>query len=210
VIDARLAASRVPGELSPMSALASYATFIAGVRTALLLLGAFAALICTVDWAVRTRRINPFSRVARFYRGRVDPLMAPVERVVVRTGGVPSSAPWWALVAIVACGLLLLSLLQFAGSILTQVTFAIQDPRSIPMLLVSWAFSILRLALIVRVLSSWLPVSPRSGWIRWSYVLTEWFIAPLQRIIPRISMIDITPIVAWFLLSIIQGLLGIP
>jgi len=64
-----------------MSALASYATFIAGVRTALLLIGAFVAIICTVDWAVRTRRINPFSRVARFFRGRVDPLMAPVERV---------------------------------------------------------------------------------------------------------------------------------
>jgi YggT family protein len=193
-----------------MSALASYATFIAGVRTALLLIGAFVAIICTVDWAVRTRRINPFSRVARFFRGRVDPLMAPVERVVVRSGGVPSAAPWWALVAVVACGILVLSLLQFAGAILSQIMFAIQDPGSIPLLLVSWSFSVLRLALIVRVFSSWLPVSPYSRWIRWSYVLTEWFIRPMQRIIPRIGMIDITPIVAWFLLSLIQGALGIP
>lgn len=193
-----------------MSALASYAAFIAGVRTALLLVGAGVALICTVDWAVRTRRINPFSRVARIFRGRVEPLMAPVERVVVRTGGVPSSAPWWALVAVVACGILLLSLLQFGGSILSQVAFAIQDPGSIPMLLVSWAFTVLRVALIVRVLSSWLPISPYSRWIRWSFVLTEWFIRPMQRIIPRIGMIDITPIVAWFLLSLIQGALGIP
>jgi YggT family protein len=193
-----------------MSALASYATFISGVRTALLLIGAVVAIICTVDWAVRTRRINPFSRVARFFRGSVDPLMLPVERVIVRTGGVPSSAPWWALVAIVACGILLLSLLQFAGALLSQVTFAIQDPGSIPLLLVSWAFTVLRVALIVRVLSSWLPMSPYSRWIRWSYVLTNWFITPMQRIIPRIGMIDITPIVAWFLLSLIQGALGIP
>jgi YggT family protein len=136
--------------------------------------------------------------------------MAPVERVVVRSGGVPSAAPWWALVAVVACGILVLSLLQFAGAILSQIMFAIQDPGSIPLLLVSWSFSVLRLALIVRVFSSWLPVSPYSRWIRWSYVLTEWFIRPMQRIIPRIGMIDITPIVAWFLLSLIQGALGIP
>jgi YggT family protein len=193
-----------------MSALASYAAFTAGVRTALLVVGAIVALICAFDWAVRTRRINPFSRVARFFRGRIDPLMQPIERVVLRTGGSPSSAPWWALVALVVGGILLLSLLQFVGAVLMQATFAMQDPRSIPKLLLSWAFGILRLAIIVRVLSTWLPISPYSRWIRWSYVLTEWFIAPMQRIIPRIGMIDITPIVAWFLLSLIQSGLGIP
>lgn len=193
-----------------MSALASYAVFIAGVRTALLVVGAVVALICTFDWAVRTRRINPFSRAARFFRGRIDPLMQPIERVVLRTGGSPSSAPWWALVALVVGGILLLSLLQFVGAVLTQAMFAMQDPGSIPKLLLSWAFGILRLAIIVRVLSTWLPISPYSRWIRWSYVLTEWFIAPMQRIIPRIGMIDITPIVAWFLLSLIQSALGIP
>jgi len=66
------------------------------------------------------------------------------------------------------------------------------------------------LALLVRVISSWLPISPYSRWIRWSYVLTEWMIAPLRRIIPLIGAIDITPIVAWFLLNIVQSALGIP
>jgi len=62
----------------------------------------------------------------------------------------------------------------------------------------------------VRVISTWLPVSPHSRWIRWSYVLTNWMITPLQRVIPRIGMIDITPIVAWILLNVIQGVFGIP
>jgi uncharacterized protein YggT (Ycf19 family) len=35
-------------------------------------------------------------------------------------------------------------------------------------------------------------------------------IVPLRRLIPSIGMIDITPIVAWFGLSLIQRLLGIP
>ncbi|MDB4876905.1 MAG: hypothetical protein JWM41_3351 [Gemmatimonadetes bacterium] len=193
-----------------MSVLASYESFIPVARSALLFIGALVAVICAFDWAVRTRRINPFNRAARFFRGRVDPLMHPIERVLVRTGGNPATAPWWALAAYAICGILLISLLQFIGSILSQIMFASQNPGSIPLLLLSWVFAVLRLALLVRVLSSWFPISPFSKWIRWSYVLTNWMITPLSRIIPRIGMIDITPIVAWFLLNIIQRLLGIP
>lgn len=195
-----------------MNLVASYGEFVGSVRSALLFIGVIVAVICAFDWAVRARKINPFNKAARFFRGRVDPLMAPVERVILRAGGSPASAPWWALVAYAVAAILLISLLQFIGSIILQVTFAAQDPtpRSFIMLLVSWAFSVLRLALLVRVLSTWFPVSPNSKWIRWSYVLTDWFIIPLGRIIPRIGMIDITPIVAWILLNLIQGALGIP
>lgn len=193
-----------------MNVLSSYAVFVAGVRVALLYAAIAVAVVCAVDWAVRTRRISPFSRTARFFRTRVDPLMEPVERVILRAGGTPSSAAWWTLVGLILFGILLITLLQFVGGILAQVVFGINEPRSIPLLLVSWAFSVLRLALLVRVISSWLPISPYSKWIRWSYVLTEWMIAPLRRIIPLIGMIDITPIVAWFLLNLIQGALGIP
>ena len=193
-----------------MNVLSSYAVFVAGVRIALLYAAIALAVVCAVDWAVRTRRISPFSRTARFFRTRVDPLMEPVERVILRAGGTPSSAAWWTLVGLILFGILLITLLQFVGGILAQVVFGINEPRSIPLLLVSWAFSVLRLALLVRVISSWLPISPYSRWIRWSYVLTEWMIAPLRRIIPLIGMIDITPIVAWFLLNLIQSALGIP
>ena len=193
-----------------MNVLSSYAVFVAGVRVALLYAAIAVAVVCAVDWAVRTRRISPFSRTARFFRTRVDPLMEPVERVILRAGGTPSSAAWWTLVGLILFGILLITLLQFVGGILAQVVFGINEPRSIPLLLVSWAFSVLRLALLVHVISSWLPISPYSKWIRWSYVLTEWMIAPLRRIIPLIGMIDITPIVAWFLLNLIQGALGIP
>lgn len=193
-----------------MNVLSSYALFVAGVRVALLYAAVVLAAVCALDWAVRTRRISPFSRVARFFRARVDPLMLPVERVILRAGGTPSSAAWWTLVALVLFGVLLITLLQFVGGILAQVVFGINEPGSIPLLLVSWAFSLLRLALLVRVISSWLPISPHSRWIRWSYLLTEWMLAPLRRIIPLVGMIDITPIVAWFALSLIQSALGIP
>src|SRR5262249_52088398 len=108
----RLDALRQPNHLSRMSMLVGYAAFVGVVRTVLLYLALVVAAVCAFDWPVRPRRINPFNRVARFFRGRIEPLMAPVERVIVRAGGLPSSAPWWALAAVVVGGILLISLLQ--------------------------------------------------------------------------------------------------
>jgi YggT family protein len=188
-----------------MSTLASYLAFVQVVRTGLLYGGVAIAVICAIDWAVRTRRINPFSKVARFFRGSIDPLLAPVERVIVRAGGVPSSAAPWSVVAYAVFGILLISLLNFIGGIIYQVIAMASLPANeawkIP---VGWAFEILRLALLVRVLSSWLPISPFSKWIRWSYVMTDWMIRPLQRLVPRIGMFDISPIVAWLLLTLAE------
>src|ERR1700756_4611572 len=98
-----------------MSMVGSYAQIVSVVRLALLYGGVFMALISAIDWAVRTRRISPFSGVARFFRGNVDPMLAPIERMVVRAGGLPSSAAWWGLVAYVILGILLLSTLQLVG-----------------------------------------------------------------------------------------------
>jgi len=62
-------------------------------------------------------------------------------------------------------------------------------------------------ALLVRVLSSWIRVSPHSRWLRWAFVLTEPILSPLRRIVPTIGMIDITPIVAYFVLRLLQWLI---
>jgi len=187
-----------------MSALAAFAAIIPIVRLTLLYGGIVIAVICAIDWAVRTRRINPFSKVARFFRGSIDPMMAPIERVIVRAGGVPSAAAWWTLVAYVVFGILLISLLGFIYGILYQIVAMAYQPSEAWRVLLSWAFDIMRLALLVRVLSSWLPISPYSKWIRWSYVLTEWMLAPLRRVIPMVGMFDISPIVAWIFLSLVE------
>jgi uncharacterized protein YggT (Ycf19 family) len=52
-------------------------------------------------------------------------------------------------------------------------------------------------------------VSPYSRWVRWSYVSTEWILAPLRRLIPSFGQLDITPIAAYFLLTIAGSVLGL-
>jgi YggT family protein len=177
-----------------------------GLRFVLFAVAVAAAVVAAIDWAVRTRRINPFGGVARFFRRTVDPLMVPIERRVVRAGGRPSSAPLWALGVVVVGGLLLIAFLDFLTRQLAVGYAAFTaGPRGVLMLLVGWTFALLRIALIVRVISTWVGVSPYSKWVRWTYGLTEWMLAPLRRVIPLLGGIDVTPIVAYLLLGLLEG-----
>jgi YggT family protein len=181
---------------------------LAVLRTALLSVAVVFGVVCILDWAVRTRKISPFNAVARFCRSTIDPFIAPVERKVVRAGGTPASAPLWALTAVVIGGILLLSLIDFVRLQIYNMLAAMNGGSAgLFHVLVSWTFGILRIALLVRVVSSWLPVSPHSPWIAWSYRLSEPILAPLRRIVPNLGMLDITPILAYFLLGLIQSLL---
>ena len=189
--------NEVFGALRAFSGALRYALFVAAVLL---------AVIAVVDWAVRTRRLNPFGATARFFRRTIDPLMVPVERRVVRAGGRPSNAPFWALVVVVVGGLLLIALFDLLARQLAFATAAFSSgASSVLALLIGWTFAVLRIALIVRVVSSWIRVSPYSPWIRWSYGLTEWMLAPLRRVIPLLGGIDITPIVAYLLLGLLEG-----
>jgi YggT family protein len=178
------------------------------LKTVLWWIAVVFAAICALDWAVRTRKISPFNAIARFCRSSIDPLIAPIERKVVRAGGTPASAPLWALAAVVVGGILLLTLLDMIRTQIVLSMIAAQSGSAgIFHLLVSWTFWVLKAALIVRVISSWLPISPHSGWVRWSYALSEPILAPLRRVVPNLGGLDITPILAYFLLTITESIL---
>src|SRR4029078_3406910 len=179
---------------------------LAAVLFALFVIAGIFAVFCVIDWLVRTRRVNLFGSLARFSRSKIDPILEPIERRVVRAGGNPASAPLWALAAVVVGGILLVSVLDFIRAEILGLAFAVRSgPGGIFKLLVSWTFDFIRIAILVRVVSSWLPVSPDSGWIRWSYAVSEPILKPLRQIIPALGPIDITPIIAYFLIGFLQG-----
>ena len=190
--------------------LAGYAAFVIIVRYVVFGLAVVAAIIATLDWAVRTRKLQPFGVIARFCRRVIDPLMLPVESRIVRSGGNPKNAPWYTLVFIIVGGLILFALLDFLGTVIAQVGWGMSSPGRFGLLVVSWAFLLLKVALLVRVISTWVRVSPYSKWVRWSYVLTDWMLDPIRRLLPRFGPLDISPLLAFFLLSLLQSALGIP
>ena len=167
---------------------------------ALVLLGAFAAM------AVQARALNPFGGPARAVRRLTDPLLKPIERRLLRAGGNPQSAPWWLVGIAVGGGIVLVSGLEWiAGQAVTVAAAADAGPGDALRLVVDWAFSLVILALIVRVVGSWIGATRWTPWMRPFVVLTEWLLAPLRRVIPPLGMIDVTPVVAWFLLQLVRG-----
>jgi YggT family protein len=68
-------------------------------------------------------------------------------------------------------------------------------------------FTVLTMAIFARVLLSWFPIRPDSPLILILDEITEPILRPLRSIVPRLGMLDITPIVALVMLQLLQSLL---
>lgn len=178
-------------------------------RGAALLVAVLALGAALLDRAVRRRKVNPFGRVGRFTRRVVDPLLKPFERRLLLAGRSTDAAAWWMVGAVVVGGLLLIALLDFIrGELVRTAMAASGGPRGILVLVVGWAFSIVQIALLVRVFASWFRVNPFSPWMRLVHALTEWILRPLRQLIPPLGgMIDLSPLIAYFLLGLLEGVL---
>lgn len=164
-----------------------------------------ASVVAFGSWAVRTRAISPFGLLARTIRRLSDPVIDPIERWQLQRGGNPQNAPWWLLGGVIVGGIVLVSGSQWLAQQIERARFAAHfGARGLLVLAVHYAFQIVIIALIVRVIGSWVGVFRYNPWVRWSYFLTDWIVEPLRRVVPNIGMIDISPLVAWFLLVILE------
>lgn len=69
--------------------------------------------------------------------------------------------------------------------------------------------SVYFIILVARIILSWFPVTPGTAVASIAsilYDLTEPVLGPFRRIIPPVGMIDISPIVVFFALSILRGI----
>ncbi|MBI4233811.1 MAG: YggT family protein [Chloroflexi bacterium] len=66
--------------------------------------------------------------------------------------------------------------------------------------------TVLYVAIIVRAILSWLPLSQNNPISTVVFQITEPVLAPLRRIIPRVGAFDFSPVVALILLFAIQQL----
>lgn len=181
---------------------------LAVVRPLILGAAVLTGIAALSSWAARTRRISPFSPIARFTRQRVDPMFAPAEKRLLLSGGQPAQAPWWTLGAVVVGGLLFISALQFIITQLAMADIAARSgPRGILRLVITWTFAVLKLGIIARVIASWVGGSPYKKMWRWAFVITDPILVPLRRVLPTFGPIDVSPLVAYFGLSILQALI---
>jgi YggT family protein len=166
----------------------------------------YASMVGLTHWAIRSRRLSPFGAWSRLVRRAGDTILLPLERRVIRAGGNPQDAPLWLVGIVVLGGLLLLTLIHWLAGVAVSLTVrASAGPRELARTLVEALFSLLMGAIFVRVIASWLGLSPYSRWMRPIIVVTDWIIQPIRRILPPLGMFDMSPMVAWLVLYLVRG-----
>ena len=166
------------------------------------------ALAAFGSWLVRTRRISPFSAFGRGLRSVTDPVLGPLERRVVRMGGNPAHAGGWLIVLTAIAGIVLLSLIGWLFQMFHTVTLAAHaGPRATIRLIIEILYRILMYALIVRVIAAWFGLFRYSRWVRPAYILTDWIVEPVRRLVPSLGAFDISPILAWLALMLLRNIL---
>ncbi|MBI4299707.1 MAG: YggT family protein [Chloroflexi bacterium] len=67
---------------------------------------------------------------------------------------------------------------------------------------------VLTFAIFIRAILSWFPIDTNNPLANILFQVTEPVLAPMRRIVPRIGMIDITPMVAIIVLQIVGNVVG--
>jgi len=67
--------------------------------------------------------------------------------------------------------------------------------------------NVMAVAVVIRSLLSWFPVDPNNFLVVFLVTITDPILLPLRRIVPRLDMIDLSPMVAILLLMFISWIL---
>jgi YggT family protein len=68
-------------------------------------------------------------------------------------------------------------------------------------------FTVLNFAILIRVLLSWVQVSPGHPLVQFLYQITDPILAPFRKVIPPAAGLDFSPIVAFFVLELLRRLI---
>jgi len=178
------------------------------LRYAVVALVALAIVLATLSWLVRERHVSPFGVLGRFCRAVSDPFIKPIERRLVRGGGNPVNAGWWLVLVTTVVGLIVLALARWLAGVGRDVYWAAHGgARGVYVLIVVWGYYLLVGALIVRIIASWFGMFQYNRWIRPAYLLTDWLVRPLRRILPPFSGWDWSPLAAWLVLWVAKQVL---
>jgi YggT family protein len=72
---------------------------------------------------------------------------------------------------------------------------------------ISYGIQILIFAMLVRVIASWLRIDERFAIIRFLAYITDPFIDPIRRVVRPVGVLDLSFLIAWFLLTTVRFLL---
>ena len=157
--------------------------------------------------------VNPFRRSAISIKRATDPVILPMRRLLVAMRLEPKLAPFLVVILIILAGYFVF---QLASSVLNMIAGLLYAgtsgvpgfPLAILGYLVFGLLGLYTLAIFVRIIFSWGTFGYGNRWMRFLIRITEPLMSPLRRRIRPVGMFDISPIVAFLILWVLQALVA--
>jgi YggT family protein len=151
--------------------------------------------------------LNPFGWISLTLRRLTDPLVNPMKRVMINIGADPKYTPIVVILIVILVGYFALSISTDVLGIIATLIFAVQS-GSLTVLIGGILYALLSLyslLILLRILFSWVTVSYSNRFMRFLVNVTDPLLVPLRRMIPPVGMFDISPIVAFFIIMLLQA-----
>ena len=150
---------------------------------------------------------NPFGWPSLTIRRLTDPLISPVRRVLVRFGIDPKYAPLVTILLTILLWWFSLQLISGIANALAGILISLQKGAVRPFFgyLLYWLLGSYSLLIFIRIMFSWVTVSYGNRFMRFLINATEPLLAPLRKKVPPVKGFDISPLVAFLIILILQG-----
>jgi YggT family protein len=150
--------------------------------------------------------LNPFGWISLTLRRLTDPLVNPIKRVLLNVGADPKYTPLIVILIAILLGYFVLSITGDVLGILLTLILAIQSGSLTGLIggILYALLSLYSLLILLRILFSWVTVSYSNRFMRFLVNVTDPLLLPLRRMISPVGMFDISPIVAFFIIMLLQ------
>jgi YggT family protein len=150
---------------------------------------------------------NPFGTISITTRRLTDPLISPVRRALLGFRVDPKYAPLVTILVTILLGWFSLQLVSSLANTIAGVLLSLSRQAVVPILgyVLYGLLGLYSLLIFLRIVFSWVTVRSGNRVMRFLINSTEPLLAPLGRMVPLVGSFDISPLVAFVIIWVLQG-----
>jgi YggT family protein len=179
------------------------------IRTAMTLMLVVGVVLVLLRAIFDYTEANPFTWHYRYVRRTTEPILLPARAILRGFRLDPRVAPLIVVIMLIALWLVLAQTASNVLNTIAGVLYAISSHKQntatgIIGYLLFGLLGLYTVAILVRILFSWVGASHANRFFRLMVRITEPLMAPVRRLVPTVGMFDVSPLIAYAIVWICQ------